>query len=179
MSMDLAIEFQFDIDLTKQGILPPANIVVVGVENAKIINDSQYDKPLVTIAGGMQANVIDRTKPYESEAGTQNTGQAFQEIWMEGHLQREFEAIVEKKGDHLVNAWFVADVEDSQSMKKATNSMAAMLKQAYRNISRRFTVTPQRAMQKGFSNRYIGTGQVFRALGAKLWRSNTVDRHGR
>lgn len=176
MSKELAIEFEFDIELDKQGILPPANVVVVGVQNAKLIKDSQYDKPLVTIAGGMQANVMDRTKPYESEAGTQSTGMAFGEIWMEGHLQREFEELVAKKGDDLVNAWFQVDVEDSQSLKRATNSMAAMLKQAYRNISRKYTVSPQRAMIKGFNNRYIGTGQVFRALGAKLWRSNTVGK---
>lgn len=179
MSKELSVEFEFDLEFSKQGILPPANIVVVGIENAKIIYDSQYDKPLVTIAGGMQANVMDRGKPYESESGTQTTGQAFQAIWIEGHLQREFEAVVEKKGDDLINALFVADEEDINSMKKATNSMAAMLKQAYHNISRRFVVTPQRAMQKGFSNRYIGTGQVFRALGAKLYRSKTVDRYGR
>lgn len=162
---DIPVEFDFVVDkdfVKSLGKLPAVR--------AGILKDQKlwsWKKETRSLGNGITGNKIQQGRQW----GDDTVGSTLASVFANTSIIKEFTKLLEKKGQVLLADVIARSPEEykSAAVKRAANSFAALLKQAYVAMSKKRRNSPKRAAQKGFNAYAIGTGQTLTSIKAEVY----------
>jgi len=157
----LKLDIDFTVKVEGSGLNLKYNLIRFGIAKKQLLKDSAYNQPLKALPGGLMGNVK-LSDDYTDDGATVSTADSFLSVWNNTPLPKYFAAILNKKADLLINVWYGS--HEVADRKKGSNSIRALLRQAYNKMANEMMSKPDRAAQKGHDFFAIGTGQTYLAM---------------
>lgn len=104
-------------------------------------------------------------KQVKKQWGDDTVGSSLASVLENTTILSEFKKVMDKRGKELLIRLLQNEKED----KVLNNSFAALLKQAYIQMSNSKKNSKKRAEQKGFNQFAIGTGQTINSIKAEVY----------